>query len=92
MRTVEGLAENGKLHPLQEAFSEHHGLQCGYCTPGMILEAYALLLRQPDPTEAEIADALETHLCRCGAYGRIVKAVRAASQKMKMKVTGHEAR
>jgi aerobic-type carbon monoxide dehydrogenase small subunit (CoxS/CutS family) len=58
----------------------------------MILQAYALLLRKPDPTEAEIADALETNLCRCGSYNRIVKAVRAASQKMKMKVIGHEAR
>lgn len=90
--TIEGLSRGGRLHPLQEAFAAAGALQCGYCTPGMILAAYALLLRKPDPTEAEIADALETHLCRCGAYDRIVKAVRAASQKMKMKVTGHEAR
>jgi len=90
--TIEGLARGGRLHPLQQAFADEGALQCGYCTPGMILQAYALLLRKPDPTEAEIADALETNLCRCGSYNRIVKAVRAASQKMKMKVAGHEAR
>lgn len=90
--TIEGLARGGRLHPLQQAFADEGALQCGYCTPGMILQAYALLLRKPDPTEAEIADALETNLCRCGSYNRIVKAVRAASQAMKMKVTGHEAR
>ena len=90
--TIEGLARGGRLHPLQQAFADEGALQCGYCTPGMILQAYALLLRKPDPTEAEIADALETNLCRCGSYNRIVKAVRAASQKMTMKVTGHEAR
>jgi aerobic-type carbon monoxide dehydrogenase small subunit (CoxS/CutS family) len=90
--TIEGLARGGRLHPLQQAFADEGALQCGYCTPGMILQAYALLLRKPDPTEAEIADALETNLCRCGSYNRIIKAVRAASQKMKMKVTGDEAR
>ena len=90
--TIEGLARGGRLHPLQQAFADEGALQCGYCTPGMILQAYAVLLRKPDPTEAEIADALETNLCRCGSYNRIVKAVRAASQKMTMKVTGHEAR
>ena len=90
--TIEGLARGGRLHPLQQAFADEGALQCGYCTPGMILQAYALLLRKPDPTEAEIADALETNLCRCGSYNRIVKAVRAASQKMTMKVPGHEAR
>jgi aerobic-type carbon monoxide dehydrogenase small subunit (CoxS/CutS family) len=90
--TIEGLARGGRLHPLQQAFADEGALQCGYCTPGMILRAYALLLRKPDPAEAEIADALETNLCRCGSYNRIVKAVRAASQKMKMKGAGHEAR
>jgi len=90
--TIEGLARGGRLHPLQQAFVAEGALQCGYCTPGMIIRAYALLLRKPDPTEAEIADALETNLCRCGAYNRIIRAVRAASQAMKMKVTGHEAR
>jgi aerobic-type carbon monoxide dehydrogenase small subunit (CoxS/CutS family) len=90
--TIEGLSRGGRLHPLQQAFADEGALQCGYCTPGMILQAYALLLRKPDPTEAEIADALETNLCRCGSYNRIIKAVRAASQNMKMKVAGHEAR
>lgn len=88
--TIEGLARGGRLHPLQQAFADEGALQCGYCTPGMLLQAYALLLRKPDPTEAEIADALETNLCRCGSYNRIIKAVRAASEKMKMKVTGYE--
>jgi aerobic-type carbon monoxide dehydrogenase small subunit (CoxS/CutS family) len=81
--TIEGLAQGGHLHPLQQAFADHGALQCGYCTPGMILEAYALLLRKPDPTGTEIADELEGHLCRCGAYKRIVEAVRAAAQAMK---------
>jgi len=90
--TIEGLARGGRLHPLQQAFADEGALQCGYCTPGMILQAYALLLRKPDPTEAEIADALETNLCRCGSHTRIIKAVRAASQTMKMKVVGREAR
>jgi aerobic-type carbon monoxide dehydrogenase small subunit (CoxS/CutS family) len=90
--TIEGLARGGRLHPLQQAFANEGALQCGYCTPGMILQAYALLLRKPDPTEAEIADALETNLCRCGSHTRIIKAVRAASQKMKMKLVRHEAR
>ena len=90
--TIEGLSKGGRLHPLQQAFVAEGALQCGYCTPGMIIRAYALLLRKSDPTEAEIADALETNLCRCGAYNRIIRAVRAASQAMKMKVTGHEAR
>jgi len=90
--TIEGLTRGGRLHPLQQAFADEGALQCGYCTPGMILQAYALLLRKPDPTEAEIADALETNLCRCGSHTRIIKAVRAASQTMKMKVVGREAR
>jgi aerobic-type carbon monoxide dehydrogenase small subunit (CoxS/CutS family) len=90
--TIEGLAKGGRLHPLQQAFADQGALQCGYCTPGMILQAYALLHRKPNPTEAEIADALEGNLCRCGCYDRIVAAVRAASQAMKMKVVGHEAR
>jgi aerobic-type carbon monoxide dehydrogenase small subunit (CoxS/CutS family) len=90
--TIEGLAQSGRLHPLQQAFIDHGALQCGYCTPGMILQAYALLLQKPSPTEAEIADALEGNLCRCGSYNRIIAAVRAASQAMKMKVVDHEAR
>ncbi|MGB8960209.1 MAG: (2Fe-2S)-binding protein [Candidatus Aminicenantales bacterium] len=90
--TIEGLAQGGRLHPLQQAFVENGALQCGYCTPGQILEAYALLLRKPNPTEAEIADALEGNICRCGTYNRIIAAVRQASQAMKMKVMDHEAR
>ena len=90
--TIEGLAHGGRLHPLQQAFVDNGALQCGYCTPGQILEAYALLLRKPNPTEAEIADALEGNICRCGTYNRIIAAVRQASQAMKMKVMDHEAR
>ncbi len=90
--TIEGLAQGGRLHPLQQAFVDNGALQCGYCTPGQILEAYALLLRKPNPTEAEIADALEGNICRCGTYNRIIAAVRQASQAMKMKVMDHEAR
>ncbi len=90
--TIEGLARGGALHPLQQAFADHDALQCGYCTPGMILQAYGLLLRKPDPTEAEIVDALEGNLCRCGSYARIMAAVRAASQAMKMKAVDHDAR
>ncbi len=90
--TIEGLAKGSRLHPLQQAFVDNGALQCGYCTPGQIMEAYALLLRKPNPTEAEIADALEGNLCRCGTYKRIIAAVRQASQAMTMKVMDHEAR
>jgi aerobic-type carbon monoxide dehydrogenase small subunit (CoxS/CutS family) len=90
--TIEGLASrDGRLHPLQQAFVDHGAMQCGYCTSGMILQAYALLLRKPDPTEAEIADALEGNLCRCGGYQRIIAAIRSASQALKMKVVDREA-
>ncbi len=81
--TIEGLAPDGRLHPLQEAFIEHGAFQCGYCTPGMILQSLALLRRNPDPTEAEVADALEGQLCRCGSYNRIIAAVRTAAQAMR---------
>jgi aerobic carbon-monoxide dehydrogenase small subunit len=81
--TIEGLARDGKLHPLQEAFWEEHGLQCGYCTPGMILCAHQLLARTPSPVEAEIRSALDGNLCRCTGYQNIVKAVQSASGKMK---------
>jgi carbon-monoxide dehydrogenase small subunit len=77
--TIEGLAENGTLHPLQQAFHEHHGLQCGYCTPGMIMAAVSLLEEHPDPSEAEIRAALEGNLCRCTGYQNIVAAVRQAA-------------
>ena len=90
--TIEGLSKGGRLHPLQQAFVDNGALQCGYCTPGQIIEAYALLLRKPDPTEAEIADALEGNICRCGTYKRIIAAVRQASGAMKMKGVDHEAR
>jgi carbon-monoxide dehydrogenase small subunit len=77
--TVEGLGREGALHPLQEGFWEHHGLQCGYCTPGMIMAAADLLAREPDPSEAEIREALAGNLCRCTGYQNIVKAVQAAA-------------
>jgi carbon-monoxide dehydrogenase small subunit len=77
--TVEGLATDGKLHPLQEAFWEHHGLQCGFCTPGMLLAAYDLLRVNPSPTEAEIRAGLSAVLCRCTGYQGIVRAVQAAA-------------
>ena len=80
--TVEGLAKDGKLHPIQEGFWEKHGLQCGYCTPGMILAAYQLLQRSPNPTEAEIRHNLEGNLCRCTGYHNIVKSIQYAAQKM----------
>jgi len=81
--TVEGLEKDGKLHPLQEGFWEEHGLQCGYCTPGMIMASYQLLQRNPNPTEAEIRHGLEGNLCRCTGYQHIVKAVQYAAQRMK---------
>jgi carbon-monoxide dehydrogenase small subunit len=80
--TIEGLARNGQLHPIQEGFWEKHGLQCGYCTPGMILAVYQLLQRSPNPSEADIRHNLEGNLCRCTGYHNIVKAVQYAAQKM----------
>jgi len=77
--TIEGLMKDGKLHPLQEAFHEHHGLQCGFCTPGMLLTALDLLQTNPRPTEAEIRQGLSAVLCRCTGYQGIVKAVEAAA-------------
>ena len=77
--TVEGLAKDGKLHPLQEAFWEHHGLQCGFCTPGMLLAALDFLNTNPSPTEQEIREGLSSVLCRCTGYQGIVKAVEAAA-------------
>jgi len=81
--TIEGLAEGGKLHPLQEAFIEHDGMQCGFCTPGMIMSAKALLDKNPDPTREEVIRALEGNLCRCGAYKKIIESVLAAAKKMR---------
>jgi len=80
--TIEGLATNGKLHPLQEAFWDEHGLQCGFCTPGMILSAHHLLGRNQHPSQDEIRRGLEGNLCRCTGYQHIVKAVETAAQKM----------
>jgi aerobic-type carbon monoxide dehydrogenase small subunit (CoxS/CutS family) len=77
--TVEGLAADGELTALQQAFSEHHALQCGYCTPGMLMSATYLLRRNPEPTDAEIAKALQGNICRCTGYWNIVHAVRAAA-------------
>jgi carbon-monoxide dehydrogenase small subunit len=77
--TVEGLAEGGKLHPLQQSFWDQHGLQCGYCTPGMLLTAYALLKHQANPSEADIREGLAGNLCRCTGYNNIVKAVQQAA-------------
>jgi aerobic carbon-monoxide dehydrogenase small subunit len=82
IRTIEGVAENGKLHPLQEGFREEHGLQCGFCTPGMILTAKALLERNPHPTEQEIRWGISGNLCRCTGYQNIIKAVRYAANKI----------
>lgn len=81
--TIEGMADNGDLHPLQEGFWEKHGLQCGYCTPGMIMASYDLLKRNPNPSEDEIRHGLEGNLCRCTGYHNIVKAVEYAAEKMK---------
>jgi carbon-monoxide dehydrogenase small subunit len=80
--TIEGLAEDGKLHPLQQAFADHDALQCGYCTPGMILTAVALLKKNQAPTRQEIIEGLEDNLCRCGAHMRIIDAVEDASKVM----------
>ena len=81
--TIEGLSKNGKLHPIQEAFVKHDALQCGFCTPGMILNAYSLLLRNPEPTREEIIEGMEYDLCRCGAHIRIIRAIESAAQEMK---------
>jgi len=80
--TIEGLARDGKLHPLQQAFIDHGGLQCGYCTPGMIMNAYALLLQGRQPSREAIVAGMEQQLCRCGAHQRIVGAIESASRQM----------
>jgi len=77
--TIEGLARDGQLHPMQEAFRQNHGLQCGYCTPGMVMAAVSLLKENPHPTEAEVREGLEGNLCRCTGYHNIVKSVLAAA-------------
>jgi aerobic carbon-monoxide dehydrogenase small subunit len=83
--TIEGLAQDGNLHPVQQAFWEHHGLQCGFCTPGMIITATQLLQRNPDPTEEEIRHGIDGNICRCTGYQHIVQAVQCAAKKMKSK-------
>ena len=80
--TIEGLASNGKLHPMQEAFKKHHGLQCGFCTPGMVMSAVDLLQKNKNPSEQEIRDWLEGNICRCTGYQGIVAAVKEAASKM----------
>ena len=82
VKTIEGMAQDGKLHPIQEGFWEKHGLQCGFCTPGMIMSAAQLLERTPRPTEAQIRHWLEGNLCRCTGYHNIVKAIEWAAEKM----------
>ena len=81
--TIEGLAENGKLHPMQEAFRENHGLQCGFCTPGMVMSALDLVSRNPDPSGAEVREWLEGNLCRCTGYHNIVKSILAGAGAMR---------
>lgn len=81
--TIEGVAKNGELHPMQQAFHEHHGLQCGFCTPGMIMSALDLVRHRPDPDEHEIREWLEGNLCRCTGYQNIVRAISAGAKAMR---------
>ena len=81
--TIEGLADNGSLHPMQEAFRENHGLQCGFCTPGMVMSALDLVARNPDPSDAEVREWLEGNLCRCTGYHNIVKSILAGASAMR---------
>ncbi len=82
IETIEGVAQNGQMHPLQEGFWEKHGLQCGFCTPGMIMSAKYLLARNPNPSEEEIRQAISGNLCRCTGYNKIVEAIQYAAEKM----------
>ncbi len=81
--TIEALAENGSLHPMQEAFRQNHGLQCGFCTPGMVMSALDLVARNPDPSDAEVREWLEGNLCRCTGYHNIVKSILAGARAMR---------
>jgi aerobic-type carbon monoxide dehydrogenase small subunit (CoxS/CutS family) len=81
--TIEGLVRDGKLHPLQKAFMDHDALQCGFCTPGMIMNAYGLLLEKHQPSEAEIIEGMNDNLCRCGSHVRIVQAIQSAAKEVK---------
>ena len=83
IRTVEGLAQGDKLHPMQQAFMDHHGLQCGFCTPGFLMLAVSVLEREPDISDESLVDVLSSNLCRCTGYQNIVKAVRAAAKEMR---------
>ena len=83
IKTIEGLIQNGQLHPIQRAFIQYDALQCGFCTPGMILKAYSLLVSHPAPTRDQIISAMDQNLCRCGAHVRIVQAIQTASELMK---------
>lgn len=83
VRTIEGLEKNGKLHPIQQAFVDHDALQCGFCTPGMILKAYSLLVSNPNPTREEIVSGMDDNLCRCGAHVRIIAAIESAADALK---------
>jgi aerobic carbon-monoxide dehydrogenase small subunit len=85
IRTVEGLADGDEMHPLQRAFMEHHGLQCGFCTPGFLMLAVGVLEREPDIGDDDLVDALSSNLCRCTGYQNIIKAVRAAAAEMRTK-------
>jgi aerobic-type carbon monoxide dehydrogenase small subunit (CoxS/CutS family) len=80
--TIEGLAQNGNLHPIQQAFIDHDALQCGFCTPGMILKAYSLLAENPQPTHDEIIAAMDDNLCRCGSHVRVIQAIQTAAKRM----------
>ena len=80
--TIEGMAQNGQMHPIQEAFKENHGLQCGFCTPGMVMTAVDILKNNPNPTEAEIRHGLEGNFCRCTGYHNIVKSIQHAAEKI----------
>ena len=85
IRTVEGLAQDNKLHPMQQAFMDHHGLQCGFCTPGFLMLAVGVLEREPDISDNDLLDVLSSNLCRCTGYQNIIKAVRAAAKEMRAK-------
>ena len=87
--TVEGLAEGGKLHPIQQGFCDQHGLQCGFCTPGMMLTSYVLLKQQANPSEAQIREGLAGNLCRCTGYQNIVKAVQQAASSLAQPATAN---
>jgi len=84
--TIEGLSKNGSLHPLQDEFIKHDALQCGFCTPGMIMNAFGLLLNNPEPTREEVIIAMDENLCRCGAHGRIIEAIQKAGERMSKSV------